>query len=107
MPNRKHEAKCRQCGRCCLGKIPFWDKDQHRFRVVVGGTACQFLDPGTRKCKVYENRQFRRPGCLTIPQAKAQMILPADCPYVADDPDYECIVEDYPDGPDGQQSDDV
>ena len=84
--SKKHEAKCRQCGRCCENKLKLGGK------VYLTGTYCKWLDLKTKRCTVYANRSTVCPTCLSIPQAIACRILPNDCPYVAGIEDYSTIV---------------
>lgn len=78
------EERCRRCGRCCYEKIEFGGE------VFYTDIPCEFLDPQTRLCTVYPSRHRRRPGCAPLTEAHLRRgILPADCPYVADIPDYK------------------
>ena len=43
---------------------------------------CEFLDPETRLCTVYERRHETNPGCLTVEEGIELGVFPADCPYV-------------------------
>jgi len=84
-PSRKqtaYEAKCRRCGRCCRDKYIVGDK------VYVGQGACKYFDPETKLCTVYADRHEINPGCLSVRDGIALGVFPADCPYVADLPDY-------------------
>ena len=79
MATREWEAKCRRCGRCCYEKIEFEGE------VYYTDEPCEFLDPDTRLCLVYERRQTLRPDCAALtPRLVRRSLLPADCPYVAD-----------------------
>ena len=79
MATREWEAKCRRCGRCCYEKIEFEGE------VYYTDEPCEFLDPDTRLCRVYERRQTLRADCAALtPRLVRRRWLPADCPYVAD-----------------------
>jgi len=78
------EAVCRRCGRCCFEKIEFGGV------VYYTDIPCERLDPVTRLCSVYPEREQVRPGCVRLdPHMVRRGYLPADCPYVAN-------LEDYP-----------
>ncbi|GMV80815.1 MAG: hypothetical protein AMXMBFR7_19990 [Planctomycetota bacterium] len=72
----KHEALCTNCGKCCYKKI------------IVGRTVfitpfpCEFLDTGTNRCTVYEERFEKNPDCLAIREGLQHSAFPSDCPYV-------------------------
>ena len=78
------EDLCLRCGRCCRKKFLGLDG-----AVVFSNEACQYLDRKTKLCTVYERRFVVHRGCIPIDVAKAYGFLPADCPYVKDDPDYK------------------
>jgi len=81
-PAVEHEALCRRCGRCCVEKI--------EINGVTFSTTrrCEYLDPVTRLCRVYENRFDVNPRCLDVPRGIRHHVFPADCPYVSDLPGY-------------------
>lgn len=84
---RAWEAKCRRCGRCCYEKIEFCGQ------VYYTDVPCEWLDPATRLCTIYERRHRVRSGCAPLtPKNVAAGILPADCPYVAGIKDYAAPV---------------
>ena len=86
--HKAHEAKCRQCGKCCYKKT--WIAPG----ILVFTTEhCEYLDPETNKCTVYPIRHQVKPTCCDIETAIKYRALPADCPYVADNPDYEAPIE--------------
>lgn len=78
------EDICLKCGRCCRKKFLGLDG-----AVVFSNEACQYLDPNTKLCLIYRSRFVWHPGCIPIHVAKAHGLLPADCAYVKDDPDYK------------------
>lgn len=91
MPASRHpESLCRRCGRCCAKKVILAG------RVIYTPFHCEHLDLGSRLCRVYERRHEVNPQCLRIERAIARGVLPADCPYVADRPDYVPPVEKPP-----------
>lgn len=72
------EALCRRCGRCCYEKIDF------RGAIYYTDVPCEFLDLQTCLCKVYAERDVKRPGCVRLTRKHLRKgFLPADCPYVA------------------------
>lgn len=75
---RDWESICARCGRCCYEKIAF------QGRVYYTDTPCQFLDTASQLCRVYAERDRRRPGCVRLGAENiGKGFLPADCPYVA------------------------
>lgn len=81
------EELCRKCGRCCRVKLIVEDE------VFVLGEVCPHLDPETKLCKVYERRYEVNPDCADMKTAVGARVFPADCPYVADIPDYRAPIE--------------
>lgn len=78
------DSVCSRCGRCCYEKIDFEGK------IYYTELPCEFLDPGTKTCLVYAERDSKRPGCVRLTRDSIQKgFLPGDCPYVAD-------IENYP-----------
>ena len=61
--------------------------------VFVLPEVCPHLDPETNLCRVYEHRHEVNPDCADIETAITARVFPADCPYVADRPDYRPPVE--------------
>jgi uncharacterized cysteine cluster protein YcgN (CxxCxxCC family) len=73
------EAKCRRCARCCYEKIDY------EGTIYYTDIPCEKLDPESRRCTVYAEREKLRPGCVQLtPEIVGRGFLPADCPYVAD-----------------------
>ena len=82
--NEQWESVCRCCGQCCYEKIDF------EGRIYYTQLPCEHLDPVTRLCRIYPERDARRPGCVRLsPETLAKGFLPADCAYVAG-------IEEYP-----------
>ena len=81
-PEGDHEAKCRRCGLCCYEKyiIDGW--------VFTTNIPCVHLDLRTKLCTIYHERRRINPECLDVPGGIRLGVFPADCPYVADLPDY-------------------
>lgn len=70
---------CARCGRCCYEKVDF------EGRIYYTELPCEFLDLETNTCRVYEERDIKRPGCVRLtPESVKKGFLPADCPYVKD-----------------------
>lgn len=87
---KKHEAKCEQCGKCCLGRleVPWAEK-------TIPWGACPFFDSKTKKCLVYGYRFMMYPECLTVMRAMQERFLPDDCAYVRDFAGYHSIVDEW------------
>ena len=81
-PAAPDAASCRRCGRCCARKIILDDQ------VVYLPLFCEFFDPRTRLCTVYDRRFESNPRCLTIEEGIEIGVFPADCPLVRDLPAY-------------------
>ncbi len=80
---RNWESLCCRCARCCYEKIDF---DGQIFYTEM---PCEFLDLKTRLCRVYAERDIKRPGCVRLTrEIVGKGFLPADCPYVADIENY-------------------
>lgn len=80
---KEWEAVCARCARCCYEKVDF------EGRIYYTELPCEFLDLQTKTCRVYEERDSKRPGCVRLnPEKVKKGFLPADCPYVADIKDY-------------------
>ena len=77
------DAICERCARCCYEKIEFEGK------VYYTEVPCQYLDLKTKTCRVYDERDTVRKGCVRLtPELLGKGFLPADCPYVRDIKDY-------------------
>lgn len=82
--SEKWESICCRCGRCCYEKVDFED------RIYYTELPCEFLDTETNLCRVYTERDVKRPGCVRLTdKILPKGIMPADCPYVSD-------IENYP-----------
>jgi uncharacterized cysteine cluster protein YcgN (CxxCxxCC family) len=81
------DALCRRCGRCCCRKFVLRDIVYHT------PFYCQYFDPATRLCTVYQRRFEVNPNCLTVERSLERGVFPADCPYVAGRDDYQAPVE--------------
>ena len=84
---------CRRCGRCCCKKVAVGDE------LVYLPLFCEFLDEGTKLCKVYPRRHELSPQCLTVEEGIEIGVFPADCPYVRERAGYrppreECTEEE-------------
>jgi uncharacterized cysteine cluster protein YcgN (CxxCxxCC family) len=72
------DSICSKCGRCCYEKIDFEGK------IYYTELPCEFLDLATKTCRVYAERDVKRPGCVRLTKESVKKgFLPADCPYVA------------------------
>ena len=77
------EARCQRCGRCCYEKI------EYNNRVYYTDKPCEKLDLETLLCSVYGDRHAEKSECMPLDQEMLlRGILPLNCPYVADIPDY-------------------
>jgi len=91
------DSICGKCGRCCHEKIDF------EGIIYYTDQPCEFLDLATKSCRVYAERDSRRPGCIRLtPESVKKGFLPADCPYVVDLENYpapsmpdDCDTEDF------------
>lgn len=82
--SEKWESICCRCGRCCYEKVDF------EGRIYYTELPCEFLDTETNLCRVYTERDIKRPGCVRLTdEILPKGIMPADCPYVSD-------IENYP-----------
>ncbi len=82
--SEKWESICCRCGRCCYEKVDF------EGRIYYTELPCEFLDTETNLCRVYTERDVKRPGCVRLTdEILPKGIMPADCPYVSD-------IENYP-----------
>lgn len=85
------DAICECCARCCYEKIDFNGK------IFYTAVPCEQLDPVTRLCRVYPQRDQVQPDCQRLtPETIGAGFLPADCPYVRDLPDYPAPVLNKP-----------
>ena len=82
---------CQRCGRCCREKVEIDGVIFYTDRV------CKYWDPQTKLCTVYEKRKELVPDCHDTAYAAEHGLLPADCPYVRDRPDYVGPVEYWED----------
>ncbi len=81
--SQQWEAICQQCGRCCYEKLDY------RGKILYTETPCQYLDRDDNSCRIYQQRDQLHPECARLtPDLLVAGILPGDCPYVADLPDY-------------------
>ena len=81
--SEKWESICCRCGRCCYEKVDF------EGRIYYTELPCEFLDTETNLCRVYTERDFKRPGCVRLTdEILPKGIMPADCPYVSDIDNY-------------------
>lgn len=72
------EALCLRCGECCFELI--FDEDDN----LTASTMCEFLDPDTRQCRVYENRFEVCHDCIRLTGENLPRFdwLPETCGYV-------------------------
>lgn len=73
------ESICDGCGKCCLQKL----QDDETDEIFYTTLSCHQLDVGTSQCKVYETRQSKVPGCITLTPDKIDEFqwLPDTCSY--------------------------
>ncbi len=89
------ESICSKCAQCCYEKIDF---EGHIYYTEI---PCEFLDLETKLCRVYADRDTKRPGCVHLTDENIKKgFLPADCPYVADIEGYPAPSMPDDDGPD-------
>jgi uncharacterized cysteine cluster protein YcgN (CxxCxxCC family) len=72
------EAICRRCGECCFERT--YDHDDS----LLDSTICDFLDPVTRLCTVYERRFEVCHDCIKLTTENLPTFdwLPDECGYV-------------------------
>lgn len=84
MTRQEWEALCDGCGKCCLvlleeeasgpsEAVEIWETD----------VACRLFDPECRRCRDYDNRKEKVPGCvvLTPENVAALKWMPESCAY--------------------------
>lgn len=73
------ESLCDGCGYCCLVKL----EDADTGKVYKTSVACKLLDIETCRCKDYEHRLKKVPGCLKLTPDNLGDIdwLPDSCAY--------------------------
>ena len=79
MTQTEWEALCDGCAACCLIQLEDEDTSERVFTKV----ACRELDIGRCRCKSYENRFEKVPGCtkVTLELLKTADWLPPTCAY--------------------------
>ena len=79
MTDEEWESICKKCGKCCYEKV-----DLGRGVIRYTDEPCQYLDPDTNLCTVYEHRHEVEPDCisLTLELVRTLSWLPEDCAYV-------------------------
>jgi len=79
MSAKEWEALCDGCARCCLVKL----EDAETGEVAYTDVACALLDISACRCRDYEKRHARVPGCLKLdPDSVAALSwLPDSCAY--------------------------
>jgi len=71
------EARCLRCGRCCVEKI------EYKGKIYLTDIPCEYLDPATNECTVYDQRSQIKDGCVAINREIIAMgVLPRGCAYV-------------------------
>ena len=72
------ESICRRCGECCFERV--YEEDD----TLVASTKCEFLDPVTRRCIVYEQRFEVCHDCIGLTDKNLLTFdwLPDTCGYV-------------------------
>lgn len=79
MSTDEWESICDGCGKCCLQKL----QDDETDEIFYTRLSCHQLDVGASQCKVYETRQSKVPGCITLTPDKIDEFqwLPDTCSY--------------------------
>lgn len=79
MSQAEWESICDGCGKCCLQKLQDEDSDE----IFYTNLSCHQLSTSTSQCKVYETRQQKVPGCITLTPDKLDEFqwLPDTCSY--------------------------
>jgi len=72
------ESLCDGCGRCCLHKL----EDEDTGDLYYTRVACRQLNLETCRCRSYEDRTLKVPGCLDLRKdPEALGWLPSTCAY--------------------------
>ena len=73
------EALCKRCALCCAHKI----QDADTGKVYYLKKKCRLLDPETRLCRHYEERERLMPDCVKLTPENVRQFdwLPATCAY--------------------------
>ncbi|MDQ6436414.1 YcgN family cysteine cluster protein [Mesorhizobium sp. LHD-90] len=79
MTSEQWESLCDGCGKCCLSKL----EDEDTAEIYWTTVACRLLDPGTCRCKDYDNRKALVPDCVRLTPQTVRTIdwLPSTCAY--------------------------
>ena len=78
---------CNNCGKCCHAPFKLPGGAEYHAKHFV----CDYLETNgdnTTRCSVYKKRFKKAPWCMSVAEAIEQNMLPSDCPYVDDDPEY-------------------
>jgi len=99
MKNRHLEKLCRRCGECCRLKREI----EGGVFVIDGERYCPHLKwNGVAYCEIYGQNYHRvipvgteRTMCLSADEMARAGLLPEDCPYAKEIPNYHCRVIGY------------
>jgi uncharacterized cysteine cluster protein YcgN (CxxCxxCC family) len=74
--NTDWESKCNRCGKCCYHKLELSELIFEHLN-----SHCEYLNPISRLCSIYETRLEVNPNCLKLtPQNVPNLAwLPLDC----------------------------
>jgi len=74
------ESLCDGCGKCCLHKL----QDEETDELLFTSISCEFLNTGTCRCGVYQDRNTYVPDCLNLDASMLEDVsswLPETCAY--------------------------
>ena len=73
------ESLCDGCGKCCLAKL----EDEDTAEIYWTTVGCRLFDPGTCRCRDYDNRLATVSDCVQLTPEKVATLawLPATCAY--------------------------
>jgi len=81
MSEAEWESLCDGCGKCCV--VLLQDPEEEGGQVWRTDVGCRLLDLETVRCRDYENRHSRVPGCVKLTARKIGNLhwMPESCAY--------------------------
>jgi uncharacterized cysteine cluster protein YcgN (CxxCxxCC family) len=82
MTPKEWESLCDGCGRCCLHKVIYEDRDSAD-QLQFTNVACRLLDLHSCQCSKYPTRKRYVPDCVKLTPEELRQItwLPPSCAY--------------------------
>lgn len=84
MTSHEWESLCDGCGICCLEKI----EDQDTGKILRTAVSCEYLDTGSCRCRIYEDRLWMNTECIRLSPANIN-----DLEWLPDTCAYRCLAE--------------